>query len=90
MGFGLVIGCTEHLQIAATNNYSAITNSHALYNSLQHALSLLSLLCLHRLSHGNGFQHRGFFSFRVHVLTLHFLLLYFSRCELLLLTAARV
>jgi hypothetical protein len=29
---------------------------HTLYSTLQHALSLLSLLCLHWLSPGNGFQ----------------------------------
>jgi hypothetical protein len=44
--------------------------THTLYNSLQHALRLLRLLCLHRLSPGNGFQRRAFLSFRVHVLTM--------------------
>jgi hypothetical protein len=29
MGFGLVIGFTEHLQIITTSNYSAITSSHS-------------------------------------------------------------
>jgi hypothetical protein len=29
--FGLVIGFTEHLQIATTSNYSAIANSHTLH-----------------------------------------------------------
>jgi hypothetical protein len=42
---------------------------HTLYNSLQHALILLSLLRLHRLSPGNGFQSRSFLSFSIHVLT---------------------
>jgi hypothetical protein len=46
----------------------ALSLIHTLYNSLQHALSLLSLLYLHRLSPGNGFQRRSFISFRVHVL----------------------
>jgi hypothetical protein len=30
MGFGLVIGLTEHLLIVTTSNYSAIANSHTL------------------------------------------------------------
>jgi hypothetical protein len=50
MGFGLVIGFTEHLQIVTKSNYSAIISS-----SLRDVLSLLSLLCVRRLS-GNGFQ----------------------------------
>jgi hypothetical protein len=37
---------------------------HALRNSLQHTLSLVSLLCLHRLS-GNSFPHCSSFSFHV-------------------------
>jgi hypothetical protein len=68
MGFGLVIRFTEHLQIVLTSNYSGIANSHTL-RSLQQALCLLSLVYLHRLSPGNGFQRRSFLSFRVHVLT---------------------
>jgi hypothetical protein len=50
-------------------NYSAITNSHTHCSSLRHALRLLSLLYLHRLSAGNGFQRRSFLSFRFHVHT---------------------
>jgi hypothetical protein len=42
---------------------------HTLYNSLQHVLNILSLLCLHWLSPGNGFQRRSFLSFRDHFLT---------------------
>jgi hypothetical protein len=42
---------------------------HTLCSSLQHILSLLSVLCLHRLSPGKGFQCRSFISFRVHVFT---------------------
>jgi hypothetical protein len=41
---------------------------HTLYNSLQHPLSLPSLLCLHQSLSGNGFQHRSFLSFCVHAL----------------------
>jgi hypothetical protein len=55
----------ELLQNVTTNNYSANSNSH----SLQHVRSLLDLLYLHRLSPGNGFQHRSFLSFSVNVLT---------------------
>jgi hypothetical protein len=45
-GAGLVIGFIEHLQNVTTNNYKASV-IHTLYNSLQHALNLLSLLYLH-------------------------------------------
>jgi hypothetical protein len=64
MEFGLLIGFTEHSQNVTTNNCI-----HALYNSLQLSLSLLSLLNLHRLSRGNGFQRRSLLSFRIQVLT---------------------
>jgi hypothetical protein len=30
MGFGLVNGFIEHLQIVTTSNYNAVTNSHIL------------------------------------------------------------
>jgi hypothetical protein len=50
------------------DNYRWITGrSSALANSLQHALSLLSQLCLHQLSFVNAFQHRSCLSFRAHV-----------------------
>jgi hypothetical protein len=42
---------------------------YAFYNSLWHALSLLSSLCLHWLLPGNGSQQCRFLNFRVHVLT---------------------
>jgi hypothetical protein len=42
---------------------------HTRYNLLEHALSLFSLLYLHRLSPGNGFQRRSFLGFRVYVLS---------------------
>jgi hypothetical protein len=48
-------------------NYSAITNSRS-SSSLQQVLSLLSLLCLRRLS-GNSFSCRSFLSSRGHILT---------------------
>jgi hypothetical protein len=67
-GFGLVIGFIEHLQIVITSNYSAIANSHTL-QFITALISLLSLLYLHRLSPGNGFQRCSFLSFCVHVLT---------------------
>jgi hypothetical protein len=57
------------LQNVTISNCSNITNSHTLYNSLQHALSLFNLLCLHRSLSGNGFQCRSFPSSHVHVLT---------------------
>jgi hypothetical protein len=59
------LGFIAHLytQLVTTNNYSAIANS------LQNVRSLLSLLYLHRLSPGNGFQRRSFLSFHVHFLT---------------------
>jgi hypothetical protein len=65
----LVTGFIELLQNVTTSNYCTIANSHTHYSSLQQAPSLLSLLYLHRLSPSNGFQRRGFLSFRVHVLT---------------------
>jgi hypothetical protein len=43
MGFGLVIGFTEHLQTIITRNYSVIANADRLCISLQPALSPLSL-----------------------------------------------
>jgi hypothetical protein len=48
-------------------NYNTLI--HTLCSSLENALGLLSLLYLHRLSPGNGFQRRSFLDFRVHVLT---------------------
>jgi hypothetical protein len=54
MRFGLVIALIEHLQTVTTSNYSAIPNWHS---AIHHGtdLSLLNLLCVHRLS-DNGFQ----------------------------------
>jgi hypothetical protein len=39
MGFGLVIGFTDHLQIVTTSNYSTITNSHTLQFTTAHTKS---------------------------------------------------
>jgi hypothetical protein len=57
------------LQIITTSNYSAITNSHTLCNSLQCTLSLLNLLYLHQLSSRNSFQCRSILSFSIHAHT---------------------
>jgi hypothetical protein len=54
MGFGLVIGFIEHLQIVTTSKYIAIANLHSAIHCSTH-LSLLSVLCFHQFS-GNGFQ----------------------------------
>jgi hypothetical protein len=48
-GFWLVIVFLEHLQIVTTSCYSAIANSHFAVHYSTH-LTLLSLLCVHRLS----------------------------------------
>jgi hypothetical protein len=50
MGFGLVIEFIEQLEIVTISNYSTIANS------LQHVLSVLSLLCLHQSLPGDGSQ----------------------------------
>jgi hypothetical protein len=56
--FGLVIRFTEHLQLVtkSNNNSSWI---YTVYNSLWHALGLISPLCFHQ-SFGNGFQRRTY------------------------------
>jgi hypothetical protein len=41
----------------------ALSLIHTLYNSLQHALCLLSLLCLHQSLPGSGFQRRRSLNF---------------------------
>jgi hypothetical protein len=59
----LVIGFIEYLQIVQVTIAPSLT--HILCNSLQHALSFFSLLCLHRLPgkslqpwHRTAWQHR--------------------------------
>jgi hypothetical protein len=44
MGFGLLIGFIEHLQIVTTSNYSDITNSHTLQFTTAHTKS--SVCCI--------------------------------------------
>jgi hypothetical protein len=56
--FGFVIGFIEHIQIISTSNSNS-SRIYTSYNSLWHALSLLSLLSLHQ-SFGKGFQRRPF------------------------------
>jgi hypothetical protein len=55
--FGLVIAFIEHLYTQLVT--IALLLIHTLCNSLQHALSLLSLLCLHQSLSDNGFQRLG-------------------------------
>jgi hypothetical protein len=65
-GFGLVIGFIGLLKLVTTIiEITALLLIHRLYSSPQHALSLLSLLCFHRLSPGNCSQRRSFLRFRV-------------------------
>jgi hypothetical protein len=61
--FWFIIGFSELLKLITTSNYT-VSWIRTLNKSLQHLLSLLSLLCLHRLS-GNGFLRRGFLSFLI-------------------------
>jgi hypothetical protein len=68
MGFGLIIGFTEHLQIVTTSNYSAIANSHTLQLTSACTKSSQSTVSSPVVA-GNGSQHHSFLSFCVHVLT---------------------
>jgi hypothetical protein len=62
MGFGLVIGFIEHLQIVSKVT-STITNSHTLQFTTAHTKVFTGCRLL------MGFPHHCFLSFRVHVLT---------------------
>jgi hypothetical protein len=53
-GFGLEIGFIDHLQVVTASNYNTILNFNTL-KSLQHTVSLFSLLCLRQSFPGNGF-----------------------------------
>jgi hypothetical protein len=46
MEFGLVIGFTKHLQIAATRNYNVLSNSHILLPTTTHIKSSVSTLAI--------------------------------------------
>jgi hypothetical protein len=54
MGFDLITGFTELLQLV-TNNYDAIANLHDL-QSLHHTLHLPNVLCIHQSLPRNGSQ----------------------------------
>jgi hypothetical protein len=64
MGFGLVIGFIDHLQIVATSNYSAVANSRTLQFTTARTNSSQSAV-----SSPGGFQRRRSLNFRFHVLT---------------------
>jgi hypothetical protein len=51
--FRLVIWFIDHLQIVTTSNYCATADSHSAINYSTH-LSLLSLLCFHKMLPGNS------------------------------------
>jgi hypothetical protein len=56
MGFGLVIGFTEHLDNVTTNNFDSLTELHTPKITATTAHSLLSVLCLHQSLPGDGSQ----------------------------------
>jgi hypothetical protein len=64
MGFGLIIGFIEHLQIELQVTI-ALSLIHTLCSSLQDVLNPFSLLYRHRMPPGNGFQRRTFLLLRV-------------------------
>jgi hypothetical protein len=76
-GFGRGNGIYWTLNSLNYKYYSAIATSHsAVYCSTQ--LSLLTLLCLRRLTLGNGSQHRRSLSFRVPQLRASLAVAYFT------------
>jgi hypothetical protein len=68
-GVSKVIGFIEQLQNVTIQVTVALSSIHTLYNLLQHARSLFSLLCLYQSLPGNGLQRRSVLSFRVYALT---------------------
>jgi hypothetical protein len=60
----LVIGFIGLLKLVTASKCKAVANSHS-YNSVRHALSVVSRLCLYQLLTGNGSQQCRFRNFRV-------------------------
>jgi hypothetical protein len=72
MGFGLVMGFTEHFQLITTNNYNTLTSLHTLQITTVHVRSqpLVPSLAIARLQSSLGIARLWvFFSFYTHVLT---------------------
>jgi hypothetical protein len=65
MVFGVVIGFIDYLQIATTNNYSAITNAHTLQfttarTKSSHSAVSSPVVCLVTASNGGRSPYSGF------------------------------
>jgi hypothetical protein len=55
MGFGLIIGYTEHLYLVTTNNYKAVTNIHILQITITQAKSqTVTVITHHWWLQGSG------------------------------------
>jgi hypothetical protein len=67
--FQFINPSSRTMALGSTQSLIALSLIHTLSSSLQHVLSLLSLLCLYRSLSGNGLQRRRFLNFRVHKLT---------------------
>jgi hypothetical protein len=52
MGFGLVIGFTDHVQVITTNNYNTVADFHTTNHSTLNLLSLLALVFVATLNNG--------------------------------------